>query len=594
MPDRPGPDPPAHWRESGLPIHDDPVIDVLTTADLHRRISQFTRLPPDADALISTVPFSLLGSISNQATATFVAILGSGLPGPDRSGTIADTLNRSLDRMVVDAELRGASQRWTIGNPDPNELIPGDVPAVRGLAAGSTAEPLSNSMAHGVAIGAPFIAAVLTTVYTASNYFVPPAAVEAVITAPAPPAELVARLVLPGRRVAVYFGRDVPIAGAAPPMSPELDDYLRRLDHDAAAATSHTRSGPLLSAPRAMLQDGSLAGLILTADSNGHLNDAVIWIGSLPPLDHLPPPANLDKRRKLLPGFLSRSALRDVAWTAAATCAWGAWHPPPSPLFDTPPDLRTVRRAATTGTFRRREPSGAVAAVRVLDLARTAPTAAGPGRAAGEEQLDRLSPVPHWRRPHLRRVRIGSHDDWRYETRQIAGTEVVPHGRSDPVRSSGGSHPRPDWLSRPRVADANGLGEPPEQAEEPGLPQVAAKRGGCQRPDHFHRCRLDPPVRGLAHPPCRPDRLAHEQLLEILGAPRAEIRRRGGQFLADLQGRIGAEQPEHVVGVAAPLLQRPGTPGRDRLELRRHQSRRPSQPQRPVDDRLHRRATYQP
>jgi hypothetical protein len=122
-------------------------------------------------------------------------------------------------------------------------------------------------------------------------------------------------------------------------------------------------------------------------------------------------------------GFLSSANLRGLALNLAAATAWGHWHPPEAPLeLPDDPASSEFRHAVRRGRFRRREPGGAAAGVRVLDVGRMHTPA--PQAGSGTHS----SPVTHLRRGHWRRQRIGPRDGWRYEPRWIPPVVVNPGG----------------------------------------------------------------------------------------------------------------------------------------------------------------------
>jgi len=157
----------------------------------------------------------------------------------------------------------------------------------------------------------------------------------------------------------------------------------------------------------------------------------VSWIVSTVPPSDAPRPAALDRRWGVVTGYSPRSFFGGLARSVAATLAWGAWQPPPPP-FNLPSDERAVRRMLATNSGRRQIARGALAGVRVLDMRRTTPRQAPDSTDAEKQVLERCSPCPHWRRPHIRRVRVGPRTAWHYEARQIGRSFVRPHG---PVRS---------------------------------------------------------------------------------------------------------------------------------------------------------------
>jgi hypothetical protein len=88
------------------------------------------------------------------------------------------------------------------------------------------------------------------------------------------------------------------------------------------------------------------------------------------------------------------------------------------------PNSRQWRKAIKRGAFRRREPRGDAVGVHVLDLGRTPTHTPQRGQPVQEPPDQRISPIPHLRAGHFRRVRVGPRDDWHYQVRWIAPTLV--------------------------------------------------------------------------------------------------------------------------------------------------------------------------
>lgn len=105
----------------------------------------------------------------------------------------------------------------------------------------------------------------------------------------------------------------------------------------------------------------------------------------------------------------------DAVHNVAAALAWAAWDQPEA-TFELPDaDHPDFARTVNTGRFRRQEPRGALAGVRVLDLDRTT-RPARPGRDTSDSTArSRLG--RHWRTANWQRMRVGPRDDWHYEGR---------------------------------------------------------------------------------------------------------------------------------------------------------------------------------
>jgi hypothetical protein len=151
---------------------------------------------------------------------------------------------------------------------------------------------------------------------------------------------------------------------------------------------------------------GGIEGVVLTEAPGGGLADEVLWLISANPDATKPGPSALDRFRTTVWGRLSSARLAHVAHNLAATVSWAEWRTPERDL-DLPdePDSRPWRKAVRRGEFRRHEPRGAAAGVRVLDVVRS-PVAdrVVPARAGDPA---RSSPATHLRRAHWRQQPVG-------------------------------------------------------------------------------------------------------------------------------------------------------------------------------------------
>lgn len=414
---------------------------------MNTRATRVAGPPPWLQPLIADIGYD---TIASAAADTPLSVFGTDIAAPAagprpapgalwrtlattiRHPTLDTYLQHLVDRLAHDEAVLAAGGRWRIGEPDPEPLVPGDVVAVRSIA--STVPVLRASAFQdrdpGLAFG---LAAPYAALCAARHFWVPGAARDALVAADAPDDQWMATMALPAPLCAVWFADELPI----PPADLVVPDTVRAyLDHvDTLLAGSNTSFyGPSIGnlESAALERDGRITGMLLLAGPDRQPLDVVIWIVSVAPPPDAPPPGDNDRIRGFLFGFPSRSTLGPLVRVAAATVAWGRWHQPAAPLTVGRLDPATTAKAARTGAWRRREPAGAFAAVRVLDLAATVPSADPATRGGAAATLARLSPIPHWRRPHPRLVRVGSRSDWHYEVRHIAATQVLPHG---PVRS---------------------------------------------------------------------------------------------------------------------------------------------------------------
>lgn len=338
----------------------------------------------------------------------------------------------------ADLDLLEHVERWRSGQPDPARYVPGDAIALRCFSSTDKVAAAMESLAKQDYDNARLLMAQYMACRYARQFFLPQAALDAVVAADAPRDDLWSRLRLPAPLCCVWFEEDLPV----PPDSVVTPDDVKTALAHAQRAMAGARS---LSAPpvydrtrrqktlaeRAVDDGSGIAGVLFVADRTCRPLDYVVWIVSCPPLAEAEPPYNLDRVRGSIDGIASRSTLAPFLRSLVATVAWGAWHEPVAPVAANG-RRNEERRAVGTSAWKRKEMAGALAQVRVVDMAATMPKATAKSRAQADAILERLSPIPHWRRPHLRRVRVGPRSEWHYEVREISATRVVPHG---PVRS---------------------------------------------------------------------------------------------------------------------------------------------------------------
>jgi hypothetical protein len=341
-----------------------------------------------------------------------------------------------LDQATIDGLVRwtaretdiaALSGRWVIGQPDPNEYLPGDVVALRSIIARAN---LRRSLNDGRGLPQTFSQLGISSascLKLAKPYFIPAEAVDAILSADAPDDTVAERIELPAPVVSVWLGSPLQIDGFMSIGVPE--EIQSTIDRANVLAKRLGLKGESIE-EATYRRSGQMTGVVLFRGPSGRICDEVAWIASAAPNATAPGPMALDRIHGLIFGWTSRSVLGPFARVLAATVSWGGWKPPAEPLKADKVGGGDLHRLAKTGAWKRREPAGALGAVRVLDVAATTPAVHSP--VAGRQVLDRLSPIPHWRRPHIRRVRVGPRTSWHYEERSIEGTNVEPHG---PVRS---------------------------------------------------------------------------------------------------------------------------------------------------------------
>jgi hypothetical protein len=359
-----------------------------------------------------------------------------------RAGGLAG-VNRAAVRQVIDSLLRDAhlqadGGRWTPGRPDPDQFVPGDVAAIRAVAAESVVvgagairlertralhlrakrsgeldlvgdrEALVVELDADRLLDRPVAASRLVDLYRAVPYFIPTTAAAAVLASRPPSQTLQQELRVPFERTLVLFGTDLELDPRAYPW-PEQFPY-HELDRFGVV-------GELID------RGGHLTGLVLLADDHGYLRDDVIWLVAANPRPHDPWPASLDRIRGLVRGFRSAATLAPLVTNVAAAVAWAVWRdPPPTPDLPADPSPRQLRKALKRNSVRVRERQGALVGVRTLDLARN--TARTPRAERDGPSTQRASPIPHMRSGHFRNVRVGPRNDFHYEPRWIPPTWV--------------------------------------------------------------------------------------------------------------------------------------------------------------------------
>lgn len=319
-----------------------------------------------------------------------------------------------------DMEIARASGRWEPNTPDPKVYLPGDIVALRAIGYTSDLVRLSNVMVCESNANAHYVLAPYFATYYSRNYYMPSSAIQPLLDATAPDDNIYTNIILPAPIVSVWFGEDIVIPSQHLVTEEDLEvaeKYYGQFNSNAPIYTSLQR-------------DISLAGITLFADNDNHPADTVIWHLALPFDDKLDDKNRVlpnEKLRADLVGFQSRSKLESLLRVLVTTVAYGSWTPPREQ--DRPEMLGGSNKYTKTNAFKRRERSGVFCQTHILNLDATIPSIRNSNAV---NQTTHLSPVPHWRKPHIRRVRVGQKDSWHYETREITGTQVLPHG---PVRS---------------------------------------------------------------------------------------------------------------------------------------------------------------
>lgn len=309
-----------------------------------------------------------------------------------------------------DLSVAVATGRWRFGEQhrEPDRMVAGDIPAMRGQAALS----LTGDAADGRY--SPWVegAAPAGLILTAPPYWLGAGATSAVLdsTPPGEQPEL-------GCPVTVWFQQplDVPAVSFPAHLATIMDlgsdpDGPQRRRLRAGAERSIRTLWSLSQAPGR----GKVRGVLL---GQGKAADLVGWIVEVPAADGDAWPA-----REVMFARRSLSAWRSILDVIAAIVAWGDWTEPDSEI-PAAPDRQWLRRLRY-GSTRRDEQAGKLAGVRVLDARRRARPASARASSIGTH----ASPVPHLRTGHFRQQLHGPRDDPWHETVWIPPTLVNPDG----------------------------------------------------------------------------------------------------------------------------------------------------------------------
>lgn len=332
---------------------------------------------------------------------------------------------------AIERDIAITNNRWKGATRSTSgEYVPGDVVRLRALTAAwlfelASADWEDSSGVTGQLPDKDRELAMIELLYASVPYFLPAAPALGIMASQPPDAALIRELHLPFPAVAVFFsapfeippelrGGEEQLASRNAP-SHTVRDVLVGEDPSQEDGPSHIRFATLAAYRGQTL---SVAGVIVTADLDGSLSDLVAFV--------LADPIARPTRFHIVEGRRSNSRLGPLVLNLAAAVAWGSWTPPDRGL-ELPDDARSpaFRDALRRGVFRRLEPRGAAAAVRVLDASKlTQRTRSSTTLAAAHS-----SPATHLRRGHWQRYRIGPRDDWHYEPRWVPPVVVNPIGQ---------------------------------------------------------------------------------------------------------------------------------------------------------------------
>lgn len=348
---------------------------------------------------------------------------------------------------AIERDIAITNNRWRGAiRSTSNEYVPGDVVRLRALSATWLLDLASRNWQTSSGVEAPLTEndrgiAIIELLYAAVPYFLPSAPALGIMASQPPERELIRDLRLPYPGVAVFFstpfevpdqlrGGEQQLASRAA-SSHTIRDVLAGAEPTPDDAPTHIRFATL-AAYRG--QPLSVAGVVFTSDLDGSLADLVVFV--------LADPVDAKTRFHVVEGRRSTSHLEPLMLNLAAAVAWGAWTPPDRSLeLPEDPHSAAFRDSLRRGVFRRLEPRGAAAAVRVLDAARMAQRA----RSEVASEATHASPATHLRRGHWQRYRVGPRREWHYEPRWVPPVVVNPSGQPGqsttvyrlPVPSSG-------------------------------------------------------------------------------------------------------------------------------------------------------------
>lgn len=332
---------------------------------------------------------------------------------------------------AIERDIAITNNRWKGATRSTSgEYVPGDVVRLRALTATwlldlATADWQDSSGGEGQLPDKDRELAMIELLYASVPYFLPAAPALGVMASQPPDAALIRELHLPYPAVAVFFsapfeippelrGGEEQLASRSVP-SHTVRDVLVGEPPSSEDGPSHIRFATLAAYRGQLL---SVVGVIVTADFDGTLSDLVSFV--------LADPIAKPTRFHIVEGRRRNSRLEPLVLNLAAAVAWGSWTPPDRGL-ELPDDARSpaFRDALRRGVFRRLEPRGAAAAVRVLDASKMAQRT----RSETTTGTAHTSPATHLRRGHWQRYRIGPRGDWHYEPRWVPPVLVNPTGQ---------------------------------------------------------------------------------------------------------------------------------------------------------------------
>jgi hypothetical protein len=319
------------------------------------------------------------------------------------------TFRRNAER---DLDLTHA--RWPRTRPVVGPFVAGDAIRLRGLAARTILRRLNDDNADPQHKQRSM--QVLAVLRSAVVYWLPGSTAHG-MTQTAIAADDLVELRMPHNHVLICFGSpftlDVAWRGGE-------DEISRRRSYDVSleeAVAGHPTRPDQLPAftrhPTIALYRGNhveLLGVLVTARDNGQPRDLLLSLVRIVREDGT-------ESITLSEGRFTTARIAPLVWRWMTVVAWGQWTSPARDLLPSDPRSKQFRRAIRDPATRTLEVSGQAGGVRVLDAPRMHALAADPTPNTAPVGTH-ASPLPHWRRGHVQRYRIGPRDNWTYEQRE--------------------------------------------------------------------------------------------------------------------------------------------------------------------------------
>ena len=317
-------------------------------------------------------------------------------------------------RRTAERDLDLTHSRWPQGRPVVGPFVAGDAIRLRGLAARRVLRRLNdgNDRDEQNTLGSLQVLAVLRS---AMVYWLPGPTAHGMAQMTIATDDLV-DVRMPHNHVLICFGSGFALeawSGGEGEIS-----RGRRYDVDLAEAvagrpTPPDQSPAFIRHPTIALFRGEhveLLGVLVSAGDNGRPRDLLLSLVRVVRTDGT-------ESITLSEGRLTTARIAPLVWRWMSVVAWGQWSSPSGDLLPSDPRSKQFRRALRDPSTRTLEVSGQAGGVRVLDAPKMQALAAEPsphGTPAGTH----ASPLPHWRRGHVQRYRVGPRDNWSYEERE--------------------------------------------------------------------------------------------------------------------------------------------------------------------------------